>query len=97
MALFCLSYASLAFTGSNIWCLPADVAPTPSHVASLAGIQNFSSGVAGALTTSADQYAITKSARPTAHASRPASWLGSRIVGVVSSAEEEVTGARLGR
>ncbi len=41
MALFCLSYSSL----------PADVAPTQAHVASIAGIQNFFSGVAGVLTT----------------------------------------------
>ena len=59
MALFCLSYASLAFTGANIWSLPADVAPTNAHVASIAGIQNFSSGLAGALTTTFTGYLVT--------------------------------------
>ena len=58
MTLFCLSYASLAFTGANIWSLPADVAPTKSHVASVAGIQNFSSGLAGALTTTFTGYLV---------------------------------------
>jgi MFS family permease len=51
MLLFCLSYASLAFAAASVWSLPADVAPTPAHVASIAGIQNFFSGVAGILTT----------------------------------------------
>jgi MFS family permease len=51
MLLFCLSYASLAFAAASVWSLPADVAPTPAHVASIAGIQNFFSGVAGVLTT----------------------------------------------
>jgi D-galactonate transporter len=51
LALFSLSYACLAFTGANIWSLPSDVAPTKSHVASIAGIQNFASNLAGVLTT----------------------------------------------
>ena len=59
MTLFCISYASLAFTGANIWCLPADVAPTKNHVASIAGIQNFASGLAGALTTTFTGYLLT--------------------------------------
>ncbi|KAB2649050.1 MAG: MFS transporter [Verrucomicrobia bacterium] len=58
MVLFCISYASLAFTGANIWCLPADVAPTKGHVASIAGIQNFASGLAGALTTTFTGYML---------------------------------------
>jgi Na+/melibiose symporter-like transporter len=58
MVLFCISYASLAFTGANIWCLPADVAPSKSHVASIAGIQNFASGLAGALTTTFTGYML---------------------------------------
>ena len=47
LALFALSYASLAFTGASIWSLPADVAPTQAHVASIGGIQNFASSLAG--------------------------------------------------
>jgi ACS family D-galactonate transporter-like MFS transporter len=47
LGLFALSYASLAFTGASIWSLPADVAPTQAHVASIAGIQNFASSLAG--------------------------------------------------
>jgi Na+/melibiose symporter-like transporter len=37
----------LAFAGANIWTLPGDVAPTPAHVASISGIQNFASNIAG--------------------------------------------------
>ncbi|CAB3768195.1 MFS transporter [Paraburkholderia humisilvae] len=52
LALFALAYGSLAAAAASIWSLPADVAPTPQHVASLAGIQNFASNLAGiALTT----------------------------------------------
>lgn len=51
IALFCLSYASLAFAAASVWSLPADVAPTPAAVGSIAGIQNFMSGMAGVLTT----------------------------------------------
>jgi MFS transporter, ACS family, D-galactonate transporter len=47
IALFCLSYASIAFTGASFWSLPSDVAPTKAHVASLAGIQNFAGNLAG--------------------------------------------------
>jgi MFS transporter, ACS family, D-galactonate transporter len=32
-----------------VWWLPADVAPTPAHVASIGGIQNFASNLAGVL------------------------------------------------
>lgn len=46
---FSISYASLGFAGANIWSLPSDVAPSPSHVASIAGIQNFASNLAGIL------------------------------------------------
>ncbi|MEX3947727.1 MFS transporter [Paraburkholderia sp. EG287B] len=52
LALFAIAYGSLAAAAASIWSLPADVAPTPRHVASLAGIQNFASNLAGiALTT----------------------------------------------
>jgi MFS transporter, ACS family, D-galactonate transporter len=52
LVLFAIAYGSLAAAAASIWSLPADVAPTPRHVASLAGIQNFASNIAGiALTT----------------------------------------------
>jgi ACS family D-galactonate transporter-like MFS transporter len=52
IAFLSLSYAGLAFAGANIWTLPGDVAPTQAHVASIGGIQNFASNIAGiALTT----------------------------------------------
>ncbi|MEM5315371.1 MFS transporter [Paraburkholderia sp. JHI869] len=52
LALFAIAYGSLAAAAASIWSLPADIAPTPKHVASLAGIQNFASNLAGiALTT----------------------------------------------
>ncbi|QGZ64681.1 MFS transporter [Paraburkholderia acidisoli] len=52
LVLFAIAYGSLAAAAASIWSLPADVAPTPGHVASLAGIQNFASNIAGiALTT----------------------------------------------
>jgi ACS family D-galactonate transporter-like MFS transporter len=52
LGLLSISYAGLAFAGANIWTLPGDVAPTQAHVASIGGIQNFASNIAGiALTT----------------------------------------------
>jgi MFS family permease len=50
--LFGVSYGALAFTAASIWSLPADVAPTPAHVASIGGIQNFAANIAGIVTTS---------------------------------------------
>jgi MFS family permease len=47
LVLFTIAYGSLAFTAANIWSLPADVAPSPAHVASIGGIQNFASNLAG--------------------------------------------------
>ncbi len=44
---FTLAYASIAFTGANIWSLPGDIAPTPGHVATLGGIQNFAANLSG--------------------------------------------------
>ncbi|MDP4022970.1 MFS transporter [Methylobacterium sp. NEAU 140] len=52
LACFAIAYGSLAFAAANIWTLPADVAPTPAHVASIGGIQNFASNLAGIVTTS---------------------------------------------
>ena len=46
-----ISYGSLAFTGASVWSLPGDVAPTHRHVASIAGIQNFASNLAGIVIT----------------------------------------------
>jgi len=48
---FAIAYGSLAFTAASIWSLPGDVAPTPAHVASIGGIQNFASNLAGIVTT----------------------------------------------
>jgi D-galactonate transporter len=47
VALLALSYGGLCFAAASIWSLPADVAPTPQHVASIGGIQNFASNTAG--------------------------------------------------
>ncbi|MGV9797850.1 MFS transporter [Mycobacterium sp. NPDC003449] len=47
LALLSVSYASLVFAGASVASLPADVAPTPRQVSSLAGIQNFASNLAG--------------------------------------------------
>ncbi|MFQ0812569.1 MFS transporter [Brucella anthropi] len=49
LALFFLaiSYSSLAIAATAIWSLPADVAPSSRHVASIGGIQNFASNIAG--------------------------------------------------
>src|ERR1700712_2836153 len=52
LGLFGIAYASLAFTAASIWSLPGDVAPTRAHVASIGGIQNFASNLAGVVTTS---------------------------------------------
>ncbi|CAB3714889.1 MFS transporter [Paraburkholderia rhynchosiae] len=51
LALFGIAYGSLSFAGASIWSLPADVAPTPDHVASIGGIQNFASNCAGIVIT----------------------------------------------
>jgi ACS family glucarate transporter-like MFS transporter len=49
LALLSLCYASLTFAAASVWSLPADVAPTPAHVGSIGGIQNFASNLAGVL------------------------------------------------
>ena len=51
LALFALAYASLSFVGANVWTVASEVAPTPGHVASIGGIQNFAGNLAGILTT----------------------------------------------
>lgn len=47
LALLSISYASLTFAAASVWSLPADVAPASEHVASIGGIQNFASNIAG--------------------------------------------------
>lgn len=47
LALFSLAYASLSFTGANVWTVGSEIAPTPNHVASIGGIQNFAGNLAG--------------------------------------------------
>nr|WP_273844197.1 MFS transporter [Rubrobacter calidifluminis] len=53
LALLSVSYASLTFAAASVWSLPADVAPqaaegsSVSWVASIGGIQNFASNLAG--------------------------------------------------
>jgi ACS family glucarate transporter-like MFS transporter len=47
LALLSVCYASLTFAAASVWSLPADVAPTPNQVASIGGIQNFASNLAG--------------------------------------------------
>lgn len=47
IALLSLSFGSLTFAAASVWSLPADVAPTPQHVGSISGIQNFASNLAG--------------------------------------------------
>jgi len=49
LALFTLAYASLSFTGANVWTVASEIAPTPGHVASIGGIQNFAGNLAGIL------------------------------------------------
>ena len=51
LGFFAVAYGSLAFTAASIWSLPGDVAPTPQHVASIGGIQNFAANIAGIVTT----------------------------------------------
>ncbi|WP_029604248.1 MFS transporter [Kozakia baliensis] len=52
VAILCVSFAGIAFAGANIWSLPSDVAPDPSYVATLGGIQNSAANIAGIITSS---------------------------------------------
>ncbi|MEU0738959.1 MFS transporter [Streptomyces sp. NPDC006134] len=47
LALLALSQSALCFAASSLWALPADIAPAPGNVASLAGIQGLASNAAG--------------------------------------------------
>jgi ACS family D-galactonate transporter-like MFS transporter len=51
LAFFSLAYASLSFTGANVWTVVSEMAPTPGHVASMSGIQNFAGNLAGIMIT----------------------------------------------
>jgi sugar phosphate permease len=51
LGLFTLAYASLSFAGANCWTVVSEIAPTPAHVASIGGIQNFAGNLAGILIT----------------------------------------------
>ncbi len=51
LACFGIAYGSLAFAAASIWSLPCDVAPSPRYVASIGGIQNFASNLAGIVIT----------------------------------------------
>lgn len=46
-----ISYAGLSVTAATAWTLPADVAPSGGHVATIGGLQNFASNLAGIATT----------------------------------------------
>ncbi|MFH8572650.1 MFS transporter [Streptomyces sp. NPDC017993] len=49
MALTALSasYFCSTFAAASVWALPGDIAPTPGHVGSIAGIQNTAGNIAG--------------------------------------------------
>ncbi|WP_199899881.1 MFS transporter [Asaia prunellae] len=47
IALLSLSFGGIAFTGANIWSLPADIAPNADLVATLGGMQNSAANIAG--------------------------------------------------
>lgn len=47
IALLSVSFGGIAFTGANIWSLPADIAPSSDLVATLGGLQNSAANIAG--------------------------------------------------
>lgn len=51
VAFFALAYASLSFAGASVWVMVGEIAPTPGHVASIGGIQNFAGNLAGIIIT----------------------------------------------
>ena len=51
LALFALAYASLSVAGANVWTVVSEMAPTPGHVASISGINNFAGNLAGIMIT----------------------------------------------
>ncbi|HEV7931124.1 MAG TPA: MFS transporter [Actinomadura sp.] len=56
-----VSYGFLGFAGGSVWSLPADVAPSPRNVASLAGLQNFGSQIGGILSPLAVGFMVSMS------------------------------------
>ena len=52
IALLSVSFGGIAFTGANIWSLPADLAPSPDLVATLGGMQNSAANIAGIIIAS---------------------------------------------
>ena len=51
LALFALAYASLSVAGATVWTVVSEMAPTPGHVASIGGINNFAGNLAGIMIT----------------------------------------------
>lgn len=51
LALFALAYASLSVAGATVWTVVSEIAPTPGHVASIGGINNFAGNLAGIVIT----------------------------------------------
>jgi ACS family D-galactonate transporter-like MFS transporter len=51
IALLALCNGGVCFAAASVWSLPADVAPTRGHIASIGGIQNFASNTAGVVST----------------------------------------------
>lgn len=47
LVLLSICYASLTVAAASVWSLPADVSPSHGEVASIGGIQNFASNLAG--------------------------------------------------
>lgn len=52
ITLLSVSFGGIAFTGANIWSLPADIAPSPDLVATLGGLQNSAANIAGIMIAS---------------------------------------------
>lgn len=51
LMLFALAYAGLAVAGTQCWAVVSEISPTPGHVASIGGIQNFAGNLAGIITS----------------------------------------------
>lgn len=45
--LLSISFSGTTFASSCVWCLPAEMAPSPRRVGSVAGLQNFAGNLAG--------------------------------------------------
>jgi D-galactonate transporter len=51
IALLALCNGGVCFAAASVWSLPSDVAPSRGHIASIGGIQNFASNLAGIAST----------------------------------------------